>query len=437
MSKMIDRSRIEALKDVLKALHRGESVEELKRKLRGIMEGISPFEIPLVEQELIEEGIPIVEILKLCDLHVELLRDVLHHGGIRDVPKGHPLRILSDENEYAIRLAESLSMYASILSRVDLSEAIEYLRAVKDIVAELRRFRLHYRKIQMTIFPYLERRGITVVPRVLWGREDQAMVKLRELYSLIEKGLADPKEYIGRVAEKAMEVSREISDLVFREERILFPAVWILFSEGEWAAIHEAAKDIGYLVPVDTEWIPSSKPVLPYEVSGIVTEDQIGKLPEEFRYAVLAALSPDTYSVRSEGDLEFENGFLSREEVEAIFRHMPIEVTYADGNDRVSFFSESIFRKGFTRAKTIIGRRIEYCHPPRLERFVRSVVDELKSGRSDYREYWTRLGDRIVRVIVVAVRDGDGRYIGTLEIVEDLTEIVNNPDEVKEKIIVL
>ncbi|MCX8162489.1 MAG: DUF438 domain-containing protein [Candidatus Bathyarchaeota archaeon] len=434
---MIDRSRIEALKDVLKALHRGESVEELKRKLRGIMEGISPFEIPLVEQELIEEGIPIVEILKLCDLHVELLRDVLHHGGIRDVPKGHPLRILSDENEYAIRLAESLSMYASILSRVDLSEAIEYLRAVKDIVAELRRFRLHYRKIQMSIFPYLERRGITAVPRVLWGREDQAMVKLRELYSLIEKDLADPKEYIGRVAEKAMEVSREISDLVFREERILFPAVWILFSEGEWAAIHEAAKGIGYLVPVDTGWIPSSKPVLPYEVSGIVTEDQIGKLPEEFRYAVLATLSPDTYSVRSEGDLEFENGFLSREEVEAIFRYMPIEVTYADGNDRVSFFSESIFRKGFTRVKTIIGRRIEYCHPPRLERFVRSVVDELKSGRSDYREYWTRLGDRIVRVIVVAVRDGDGRYIGALEIVEDLTEIVNNPDEVKEKIIVL
>lgn len=433
----INREKIELLKNILRELHKGVSIEELRRKFKDALEGISPFEIPLVEQELVREGVPISEILRLCDLHVELLRDLLRPSELKDVPRGHPLDLLSRENERIARLAETLNIYARALNGASSEEVVSHLKAIGNIVAELRRFRVHYRKIQMLIFPYLERRGITAVPRVLWGREDQAMVKLRELSALVERGLSDPSGYAKSVAEKAAEVSKEILDLVFREEKILFPSVWVLLSEGEWAAIHEAAKDIGYLVPIDAEWAPKAKPLLPYEVSGAVTPEQVEKLPQEFKFAALATLTPDTYEVKSEGDLEFETGFLSKSEVEAIFRHLPIEMTYADANDRVTFFSESALKKGFARTKTIIGRRLEYCHPPRLENFVKNVVNELKSGRADLKEYWTRLGDRIIRVIVVAVKDRDGKYLGTLEMVEDLTEIVNNPEEVKRRIIVL
>ncbi|MEM2812565.1 MAG: PAS domain-containing protein, partial [Candidatus Bathyarchaeia archaeon] len=284
------------------------------------------------------------------------------------------------------------------------------------------------------IFPYLEKRGITAVPRVLWNKEDQVIIKLRELSMLVEKGLSSLGEYAKSVAEKAREISKEISDLVFREERILFPSVWALLSEGEWAAIHDDAKRIGYLVPADIEWTPKAKPLLPHEISGVITPEQIEKLPQEFKFATL---TPDMYEVRSEGDLEFETGFLSKDEVEAIFKHLPLEITYADVNDRVAFFSESMLRKGFARTKTLISRRIEYCHPPRLENFVKSVVNDLKAGKADFKEYWTRLGDRIIRVMVVAVKDRNGNYLGTLEMVEDLTEIVNNPEEIKKKIIVL
>ncbi|MEM2425175.1 MAG: PAS domain-containing protein, partial [Candidatus Bathyarchaeia archaeon] len=88
---------------------------------------------------------------------------------------------------------------------------------------------------------------------------------------------------------------------------------------------------------------------------------------------------------KSEGDLEFDTGFLSKDEVEAIFRHLPIELTYANANDRVVFFSKSVLRRGFARTKTIIGRRFGYCHPPRLENFIRNAVNELKSGKADFR----------------------------------------------------
>lgn len=433
----VSREKVEALKEILKELHRGTPISELKRRFRDILEGISPFEIPLAEQELIKEGVPVSEIIKLCDLHVELIRDLLRPPELKDVPRGHPLDILLRENEHIYKLAEALNVYAESLSRADPSEIVNYLKAIGEVVANLRKLRLHYRKIQMLIFPYLERRGIIAIPRVLWGREDQTMLKIRELAALVEKGLLDPSAYTKSIVEKAKELSKDISDLIFREERVLFPSVWALLSEGEWAAIHEEAKRIGYLVSVEVEWAPKAKPILPHEISGIVTPEQIERLPQEFKFAATATLAPDTYQAKSKGDLEFDTGFLSKDEIEAIIRHLPLEITYADADDRVVFFSESVFRKGFARTKTLIGRRFEYCHPPRLENFVKNVVDELKSGKADFKEYWTRLGDRIIRVTVTAVRDKSGNYLGVLEMVEDLTEVVNNPEEIKRKILIL
>ncbi|MEM2425174.1 MAG: hypothetical protein QXK73_06960 [Candidatus Bathyarchaeia archaeon] len=41
------------------------------------------------------------------------------------------------------------------------------------------------------------------------------------------------------------------------------------------------------------------------------------------------------------------------------------------------------------------------------------------------------------RVTVTAVKDKGGNYLGTLEMVENLTEVVNNPEEIKRRIIIL
>jgi DUF438 domain-containing protein len=128
---------------------------------------------------------------------------------------------------------------------------------------------------------------------------------------------------------------------------------------------------------------------------------------------------------------------LTPEEIEGVFRALPLEVTYDDVNDRARFFSESEIAGGFVRTKTILGRRIPFCHPPRLKKCVMTNVEALKKGQFKYTEFWTRLGDRIIRVIIAPVKNREGKLLGTLEIVEDLTDVVNNPEEVKKKILVL
>ncbi len=242
--------KLNLVKEILKAIHRGEDVNELKRRFTDVLSQISPFEIPLIEQELIKEGVSIDEILKLCDLHVALFRDYLQSREIKDLPKGHPLDLLIRENEYILKQAEVLALYASALLKTQSSEEVRnYLNTISTVLQELRKIRTHYRKVQMLIFPYLERRGIIAVPRVLWGREDQVILKLRELSGLLGKALQTLDGVtVKELASKALELSKDVSELVFRENKILFPAVWVLFSEGEWATVAELGDDIGWLV---------------------------------------------------------------------------------------------------------------------------------------------------------------------------------------------
>ena len=434
----VEREKVEMIKEVLRRIHRGESVEEVKARFRDVLEKVSPFEIPLIEQELVREGVKVNEILKLCDLHVELFREFFESRELRGVPRGHPLHMLLKENEHLAKQAEAVRIYAqAILESKSREEQVRLLEELRSQVEELSKVRIHYRKVQMLIFPYLERRGINAVPRVMWGREDQVIVKIRELKRLIADATRDPEKHAGEAAEKAREASGEVLDLIFRENKILYPAVWTLFSEGEWAAIWEIAGDIGYIVEAEEGWKPKTKPLMPYEIDAVITPDKAEKLPPEFRSMALAALTPDKYRVRGEDDIEFETGFLSREEAEALFKALPVEVTFANSEDRVKFYTQNMFHRGFVRTKTILGRKIEFCHPPRLEQLVKTNVEKLKRGEMDYREFWTRMGDRILRVLIVAVRNDRGEYVGTLEVVEDLTDIVRSPERVLEEIVVI
>lgn len=143
----------------------------------------------------------------------------------------------------------------------------------------------------------------------------------------------------------------------------------------------------------EEEWKTNAKPVLPYESEIKVTSEQIDKLPPEFRSMMaFHGIEPDTYKVAGKDDVDLNTGFLNVDEVKAVFKSLPLEITFVDKNDRVKFFTESVFHKGFIRTKTIIGRRLEYCHPPRLESIVRKNVDDVKHGEAGYREFWTRSG---------------------------------------------
>jgi len=426
---------VEILKEALEEINRGASIDELRKKYGEVLSRISPVEVVLAEQSLLESGTPLSEILRFCDFHVELVKDYLSGVRVEDLPEGHPLKLLVRENEEILKLAEATLALALNASREQGQGRREsMLSQLAATLGRLRRaLRQHYRKNQMLLFPYLERAGIEAPPRVLWSREDNVIRKLWMLEDeLRSKGL----EVLASLSEELKGITREVSELIIRENKILYPTMKAILGEGEWSAVHREAERIGYIVEPVVKWTPQAPPVYPYEWVAKLTKESIEELPPEIRGFAEAA-TPDNYTVYREGDIVTDTGFLTCEELEGIFRGLPLEVTFADANDRVRFFSESSISGGFPRTKTILSRKLLFCHPPRLEKYVQLNVELLKKNKERYREFWTRLGDRILRVLVVGVRDKDGNYLGTLEVVEDFTDILRNAQEIVERKVVV
>ena len=123
-----------------------------------------------------------------------------------------------------------------------------------------------------------------------------------------------------------------------------------------------------------------------------------------------------------EGSLQFETGTLSKDEIEAVLDTLPVDITFVDEEDTVRYFNKSEGRI-FVRTKAVIGRRVQQCHPQKSIHVVNKILDSFKSGKKDSAEFWIQIGDRLVYIRYFAVRNKDGKYIGTLEVTQDITNI--------------
>ena len=85
------------------------------------------------------------------------------------------------------------------------------------------------------------------------------------------------------------------------------------------------------------------------------------------------------------------------------------------------FFSEGPCRI-FARPRTIIGRKVQHCHPPASVGVVERILSDFRAGRQDACSFWIEYQGRFVYIRYFAVRDEKGEYLGTLEVTQDLTE---------------
>ncbi len=420
-------SKKEILKDLLKQLHAGKSLKELKEQFKEVLKSLSPLEIPLIEQEIVKEGISVKEIARMCDIHVELFRDAISGGlEVENLPVGHPLHTLFIENDRITKDAEMLSLYANSISSIeDENKRMEMLISMRELVEELKNIgKTHYSREEMLIFPYLERRGVTAVPTVLWTKHDENRYAIRGLSRhLLRETEMGWNEFVERIKKAVDEVSSGLVDMVFRENNIFYPTLYALFSEGEWVAIKEQEEIFGYYKYIPgNEWKPSVKPIQPYEIETSLSAEQILSLPKELQIALRGQrLEADHVLPKKEGDIEVEIGFLSSKEISEIFRALPVEVSFIDKEDRVRFYSKG--HKIFARPKSVLGRPVQLCHPPKSYYMVEKILKAFKEGKRDVAEFWINADGRTVHIRYFPVRDDNGEYLGTVEVIQDITEI--------------
>ncbi len=392
MSELINNReyRQEQLKEVIRELHEGKTVEEVKEKFAAVIEGVSPKEIGEMEVQLVKEGLPIEEIQYLCDVHAAVFKGTLeeiHHP--EQVP-GHPIYTMKQENEAITDLIDNTILphveeFKNDDSRDNIDSLIEDFNKLWEIDK-------HYSRKENLIFPYLEKYGVTAPPKVMWGVHDEIRGKIKGI-------LLDLDKYTGKrdeLVEKMEDALNQTKEMVFKEENILFPMSLDTLIEDEWITIYKESEEIGFafIVP-EKDW----------KLKRVDLEQ------EEEDKGLLEG-----------GYVKFDTGVLNSEEIAAIMEILPGELSFVDKNDNVKFFTKGEHRI-FARTKAVIGRSVENCHPHTSVHKVKQILEDFKSGKKDNEDFWIQLGEMFVLIRFFAVRNKDGEYLGTLEYVQNIAPI--------------
>ncbi len=424
MSELLNNREMkkEKLKEMLKKLHSGEDEEKVKEEFKDVLRSISPLEIPLIEQDLVAEGISPREIARMCDIHVEIFRESVSGAEkeIASYPEGHPLRNLYEENVNIVKDSEVLNLYSSSLRRTDGNAMKNTMKVIEGLVRGLKAVGYtHYNVEEMVVFPYLERRGLNAVPAVLWRKHDEIRAEMNKVLELIAR-----EEY-GKVEEMGQDLAARLIDMVFRENNILYPTLKVLLSDGEFKAIRRLSDEIGYYKIEPKEWISNAKEIMPYEVREEITAEKLMSLPQHLIQELKknmgeVNLKADEKELIRNGDMALEEGYMLPEELSAMLATIPADITFIDSEDRVRFFSGG--ERIFTRTRAILGRPVQLCHPPKSVHIVNKILRAFKNGERNKAEFWIDMGGRKILIQYFPVWK-DGKYLGTIEFTTDITDM--------------
>lgn len=115
-------------------------------------------------------------------------------------------------------------------------------------------------------------------------------------------------------------------------------------------------------------------------------------------------------------------GSFTLDELIATFSTLPFDLTFVDKDDTVRYFTPGKERI-FDRSRAILGRKVQYCHPPKSVHIVNQIVKDFKAGKQERARFWINMGGKLIYICYYAVRDSQGGYMGTLEVTQDLSEV--------------
>ncbi len=385
-----DREKQDKLKQIIKSLHAGASVDEVKKDFAVLIKNVSPEEISAMENALIQEGFPPEEIQALCDVHVSVFESTLKkHKSPKNMP-GHPIRTYIDENKRAREILKSLKKKLGKLKS-------NKPAAFEDFRRELKTFKeieKHFARKENQLFPYLERTGFEGPSKVMWGKHDEIRGMLKSLETALDEG------DINSIKAEFKSLSQGVKNLLFMEEKILYPTASRRLSSDDWAEIQRGEPDIGYA------WI---KPGALWEA---------GAASREGSAATAASVEPS----RGPGqDIPMQEGELTQEQLNLMLTNLPLDLTYVDENDKVRYYSASSDRI-FPRSPGIIGRSVQNCHPPKSVHIVEQIVESFRKKEKDAADFWINFEGRFVYIRYFPLFK-NGEYKGVVELSQDVTDI--------------
>lgn len=396
--------RTEQLKSYLRRLGAGEDLESVRADFVRDFGEVDAAEIMKAEQELMKEGTPLSEVQRLCDIHSALFHGATREEQIANAEKAveesmqrqkiqaelakrdsYPKKDYSDKNVKAAALEQIAGHPLHTLTKENeaLSVLLEQYKSTHDrsLIPQIRELSIHYAKKGDLLYPLLKvKYGVSGPSDVMWTVDDEIRDELGALDKETERG----SEWHARMEA----VLKRAEEMIYKEQNILFPICAVNFEEDEWRGIYRDSKDYADCFGVSSEaW----------------------EAAEETEAPVKEAVS---------GEIVLPGGHMTVEQLTALLNTIPMEITFVDAENINRYFNEG--PKVFKRPGMAIDREVFSCHPPKIEPMVRQIIDDFRNGHRDSVPVWMEKGGRSMLVKYMAVRDRAGKYLGTVELVQDM-----------------
>jgi PAS domain S-box-containing protein len=297
--------------------------------------------------------------------------------------EGHPVRVYFQENDIINALLEELTAV----------DAVEELQKYANIFNQLHTIEKRFARKENQLFPFLEKKGWVGPSQGMWSFHDN----LREQFRMLRQNI-DNKEY-DKIKTDTPFLVNGIYRLMQVEETVLFPNALDILTEEDWIAMRVGEEEIGWMLP---------QPPVPFpNVEYIHPSEDFTKREMSFSL---------------ENTSHYDEGYMTVEQVNLLFKIMPLDLTYVDENDKVIFYNRGEERV-FPRSAGIIGREVRFCHPPKSVGTVLKILEEFRKGTKNESSFWINYKERLIYIRYFAVRDADKNYKGVIEMSQDITDI--------------
>ncbi|AHC14033.1 PAS domain-containing protein [Salinispira pacifica] len=402
----LDMDRIETIMNIKRQFVSGYiSMESARDELHREFTEISVDEFAYAEQKLKSEGVDDDVITEKMDDIIRLFKPFLRHHEER-LPDWHPIKAYLDECQEFESLLESM----------------EALRSGKFIInpwlivyEKLETINTHFARKQNQLFPLLEQKGFDRPSRIMWTFDNGVRDSIKKGRILLDS------EKQAEFLEHQDQVIELVRDIIDKEREVLYPTSLKLISEKEFLMMRSSDEEIGYAListPPPGPQITAQSESLPY--SSVSTSAESMSLAAD----LAAILQRHGVGIADDkrGELDVSRGKLTLEQINLMYRHMPVDFSFVDENDIVRFYSDTTERV-FPRSPGVIGRAVQNCHPRESVDTVERILKAFKAGTHSTAEFWLELGGKFLYILYTAVRDENGAYRGTLEMMQDVTRI--------------
>ena len=397
--KELDKERQQAILKILNFIQDGGELEEAKKMFQAAFDQVDVAEITAAERELIAQGLDPRKIQYLCNVHADVFKGNIKEN--KENPEfekpGHPVHTFKLEN----------MVLKSLINDALLPDLAKWEKGDKGVLSKLRqelkdlaKIHYHYARKETSMFPIMTKYGITAPPKVMWGVDD----KIRKLIGQANLLISQKDINKAEVSKAIKETAHEVLEMIFKEEEIMLPMIDEVASEEDWGNVKNEEEQIGYtLIQKPMNWKPKEKP----KSDGPISIDKLSSLA-----------------------LNFAEGSLNLEQLSAILDLLPFALTFIDENDKVAYFGGGA--NIFPHSKNALGNSVYSCHLPESVPRVKKIFDDFHQGKKDKYEFWfkPRHMGRYLYLQYFAVRK-DNKYLGCLEVAQDVTDIRNWKTEKK------